>query len=221
MNVSVQLESLPADEGTGAGKDPAKRRQILQGASTVFLNMGFSGASMGEIARAAGVSKGTLYAYFENKEALFVATIDENKRALFEHLFEFDEAAPVEHELERLGRGFASYISSPKVIATMRTVIGIAEQMPTLSCGFYERGPSSNIASFGSYLERKTQAGDLDCDDPWLAALQFLDLCQTGLVRPLLFGYPLEEGARAERVELVVRSAIRVFLKAYRPHATA
>ena len=53
--------------------DGAKRRQILDGATAVFLEKGFDAASMGEIARAAGVSKGTLYVYFDDKQALFDA----------------------------------------------------------------------------------------------------------------------------------------------------
>ena len=36
--------------------EPDKRRQILEGARQVFMSAGFDGASMGEVARAAGVS---------------------------------------------------------------------------------------------------------------------------------------------------------------------
>ena len=48
----------------------AKRRQIMEGARTVFLASGFDGASMNDVARAAGVSKGTLYVYFELERAV-------------------------------------------------------------------------------------------------------------------------------------------------------
>ena len=41
-----------------AGEDPAKRAQILEGARQVFMNVGFDAASMNDITRAAGVSKG-------------------------------------------------------------------------------------------------------------------------------------------------------------------
>ena len=54
-------------------EESSKRRQILDGACKVFLDLGFDGASMGEIARAAGVSKGTLYVYFADKCRLFEA----------------------------------------------------------------------------------------------------------------------------------------------------
>src|SRR5437879_5722497 len=57
--------------------DSAKRRQIIEGARAVFLAQGFDAASMNDIARKAGVSKGTLYVYFDSKEALFVAITDE------------------------------------------------------------------------------------------------------------------------------------------------
>ena len=85
--------------GEGAGRGPSvradagaaessKRRQILDGARRVFLAEGFDGASMGEIARAAGVSKGTLYVYFDSKEKLFEALTIEEKKSLAEVLFQ-------------------------------------------------------------------------------------------------------------------------------------
>jgi len=58
-------------------EDTSKRRQILDGARKVFMDLGFDGASMGEIARSAGVSKGTLYVYFADKSRLFEAIVEE------------------------------------------------------------------------------------------------------------------------------------------------
>ena len=60
-----------------AEEDSSKRRQILDGARKVFMDLGFDGASMNEIARAAGVSKGTLYVYFADKSRLFEAMVEE------------------------------------------------------------------------------------------------------------------------------------------------
>src|ERR671933_163026 len=80
----------PADAREGPGTNAAKRRQILDGARRVFLAQGFDGASMGEIARAAGVSKGTLYVSFDSKEALFEALTIEEKNDLAEVLFQLD-----------------------------------------------------------------------------------------------------------------------------------
>ena len=52
---------------------PEKRAQILRGAAEVFAADGYQGASMARIAAVAGVSKGTLYNYFDTKAALFTA----------------------------------------------------------------------------------------------------------------------------------------------------
>ena len=62
----------------------------MEGARTVFLEKGFDAASMGEIARQAGVSKGTLYVYFESKEELFEAIFEEESRAQAEQVFALD-----------------------------------------------------------------------------------------------------------------------------------
>jgi AcrR family transcriptional regulator len=54
----------------------ARRAEITLAAAEVFARKGFQGASMDDIAAAAGVSKGTVYGYFENKEELFYATFE-------------------------------------------------------------------------------------------------------------------------------------------------
>ena len=86
--------------------DSAKRRQIIEGARTVFLAHGFDAASMGEIARKAGVSKGTLYVYFKNKEELFEAIAEQQCHFQAERVFALD---PADHDvaaaLGKLGLG--------------------------------------------------------------------------------------------------------------------
>src|SRR4051812_49313726 len=64
-----------------AGQDPAKRNQILDGAKRCFLEVGFDAASMNELTAAAGVSKGTLYVYFEDKVGILSALIEREKLA--------------------------------------------------------------------------------------------------------------------------------------------
>src|ERR1700681_1589822 len=73
-----------------ADEDGAKRCQIIKGARRVFLAQGFDAASMGEIARAAGVSKGTLYVYFQSKEELFDAIVGEECGVQAETTFALD-----------------------------------------------------------------------------------------------------------------------------------
>mgnify|MGYP001600735167 FL=1 len=102
----------------------AKRRQIIEGATQVFLAQGFDAASMNDIARAAGVSKGTLYVYFENKEELFEAIVEEECDAQAEGIFDLD---PNDHDvgatLTRLGVAYVKFLCRPEKASAIRTVI--------------------------------------------------------------------------------------------------
>ena len=81
----------------------AKRRQILDGARKVFLESGFDGASVNDIVRETGVSKGTVYAYFPSKERLFETLVFEDRRDQAERLFEgLDRTRPVVRRLDRV-----------------------------------------------------------------------------------------------------------------------
>ena len=85
----------------------SKRRQILDGARKVFMNLGFDGASMNEIARAAGVSKGTLYVYFADKNRLLLEGHrrgrDDRTRARV--AFNFDPEPRRTHDASRIRPG--------------------------------------------------------------------------------------------------------------------
>jgi len=200
--------------GSTERHDSAKRRQIIEGARAVFLAQGFDAASMGEIARQAGVSKGTLYVYFDSKEALFEAITEEECLAQGEQVFALDSNDhDVEAVLTRLGRAFVRFICRPGGQSSLRTVISISERMPAIGKQFYEAGPVTGIGRLGRYLEDQVAAGYLAIPDVEVAAAQFLDSCQSTMFKPLLFNFappPAEE-----RINHVVGIAVRTFLAAY------
>ena len=111
-------------------EDSSKRRQILEGASRVFMDLGFDGASMGEIARAAGVSKGTLYAYFGSKDELFEAIIRAEKGQAAERLCAFRREGDVREMLTDFGVRLMQRICEPGTLALARVVIAAAEKFP-------------------------------------------------------------------------------------------
>ena len=199
----------------GGSEDSAKRRQILDGARAVFLAQGFDAASMGEIARAAGVSKGTLYVYFENKEELFEATVHEQCEVQAEGVFNLDpDDSDVEGVLTRLGVGFVGFLCQPEKASPLRTVIAIADRMPEIGKKFYESGPACGIAMLAAYIQRQVDAGVLAVDDCEVAAAQFLDMCQSTLFKPVLFNFAPPPSS--DRIEHVVKLAVRTFMAAYR-----
>jgi AcrR family transcriptional regulator len=170
---------------------------------------------MGEIARVAGVSKGTLYVYFPNKEQMFCAILDEERRKHLETVFTLDDSAGIRETLVTFGRNLTRFLTDPGKIAAMRTAMAIAERMPEVGRRFYERGPGATLNLLAGYLDRKVASGELAISDTTLAAAQFLDLCGSTLVRPALFGIELGERERESRVDAVVGQATEVFLRAY------
>jgi AcrR family transcriptional regulator len=210
MNVQVQLKPAAT-----AAEDSAKRRQIVQGAREIFLAKGFDAASMSDIARSAGVSKGTLYVYFENKEQLFQAIVHEECLVHAERAFDLDpDNHDVEALLTRVGSAFLGFLCSPEKASALRTVIAIADRMPEIGRVFYETGPAVGIAKLADYLKAQNEAGVLAVDDCTVAAAQFIDACQSTLFKPVLFNFsaPPQEDA----IKHVVGIAVRTFLRAYR-----
>jgi AcrR family transcriptional regulator len=211
--LDLELSSAPEDS-----TESAKRRQILEGARKVFLARGFDGASMGEIAKVAGVSKGTLYVYFDSKESLFEALTTEEKQGLAEVLFKLDAEDPdVRGVLRKLGLSYLRRMGKPEHISSIRMVMGAAEKFPRLGQAFYEAGPCQGIARLKSYFDRQVEAGRLSIEDTGIAAQHFLDLCVSGMLRRLLFsvGDPPTE----DQIQTNVENALRVFFAAYGPGA--
>ena len=200
--------------GTEGSASDHKRRQVLDGARRVFLSAGFDGASMGEIARAAGVSKGTLYTYFESKEALFEALILEERAGLAEALFRLDPDDPdTRAVLGRLGRSFLAMLVRPEHVASVRMVIGAAEKFPRIGQVFYEAGPRQGIMRLAAYLERQAAAGRLTVPDAEFAAQQFLELCAAAVLKRLLFR--VSDAPSPAEIERHVEQVLRVFFAAY------
>lgn len=200
-----------------AGGDPDKRRQILDGALDVFMARGFDAASMSDIATAAGVSKGTLYVYFEDKEHLFVALIEREREIQRQGAFEaLDDDPDLAHALTRFGEGLARLLVSDFAVSAHRIVLGVTERMPDLGREFYERGPMHGAQRLAAFLRRKSQQGLLSIDDPELAAAQFIDLCQSTLVRPRLFNAD-RFAPSTHDIRRVVASAVAMFMARYAP----
>src|SRR6202453_5366221 len=142
-----ELAILDGEVRANGDEESAKRRQIIDGARAVFLAKGFDAASMNDIARAAGVSKGTLYVDFKHKEELFEAIVEQECDAQAEGIFDLD---PNDHDVEavlkRLGVAYVKFLCRPEKAQAIRTVIAIAERMPEVGRKFYESGPARGIA---------------------------------------------------------------------------
>ncbi|MBO9102067.1 TetR/AcrR family transcriptional regulator (plasmid) [Rhizobium sp. K1/93] len=206
--------TVPAPGRWPAGEDPIKRKKILDGADQVFMRLGFDAASMDDVRRQAGVSKGTLYVYFDNKEELFSATI-ERQRATFIATMRMTlaEHGDLEGGLYDFGVTFVRHITDETVITALRTVLGVRDRMPSL-CTRIFKGPENLRSVLQDFLLRHSKEGDLEIDDLELAAGQYLDLCSGSFFKLRLFG-TMNAPPEDVEIERVIRGAVKTFLAAY------
>lgn len=207
----------PEPDEAAPPPDTAKRRQILSGARAVFLANGFDAASMGEIARAAGVSKGTLYVYFDSKEALFRALIVESRRAAAERLTDLGSGRDIGAELSGFARRLIAELTAAEHVSLVRMVIGAAEKFPDLGRAFFEAGAAYGAARLADWLRDRHADGVLRIDDPETAAWQFLGMCNMPAMTATVMGAapPPDPAAVARTAE----AAVATFLKAFGPRA--
>ena len=170
---------------------------------------------MQDRARAAGVSKGTLYVYFKHKEQLFEAIVEQECETQAEGIFELDaDDHDVEAVLTRLGFAYIRFLCRPEKASAIRIVIAIAERMPELGRKFYERGPGKGIAKLAAYIKAQVEAGVLVVEDCEVAAAQLLEAYQAMLFKSMVFNFVREPSQ--EQIARVVPTAVKVFLAAYR-----
>lgn len=212
--MSETMELSP-NKPTEADEESAKRRQIIDGAREIFLAKGFDAASMGDIAKAAGVSKGTLYVYFKDKDELFAAIVKGECLMQAEGVFDFDhDDHDVESVLLRHGKAFVSKFADPGRMSSLRAVIAVAERMPDVGRRVYETGPAVGIAKVTAYLQAQVDAGVLAIDDCEVAAAQFIETCHATMFKPILFNFG--PPPTQERIDHVIGIAVRTFMAAYR-----
>ncbi len=210
----------PSSSRFAAGEDPVKRGQILDGAKRVFMKMGFDAASMNDVTREAGVSKGTIYVYFDSKEDLFAALIEREKGRFTETLRDIlADSHDVEDGLRRFGIAFARQILVGDMIPAMRTVLGVVDRMPGLCSRFLSAAPANARTVLEAFLRRKMAEGALKSVDEELAARQFIDLA-TGTYFKLKLFNEVKAVPDQTEIDRVVDSAIYVFMAAYGPDRT-
>ena len=191
----------------------AKLRQIMDGARTVFLSAGFDGASMNDIARAAGVSKGTLYAYFTSKDELFEAIIRAEYAQSAERLCTFKREGDARSMLTDFGVRLICLMAEPSHMSLARVIIAAVEKFPNIGRTFFESGPLFGATRLANELTALEAAGALKIPDPERAAWQFVDLCQSYVYKRLLFG--VVESLSPEEIEASVKAGVEVFFRAY------
>jgi TetR/AcrR family transcriptional regulator, mexJK operon transcriptional repressor len=191
---------------------------IREAAATLFLEKGYQGTSMDEIAAAAQVSKQTIYTHFANKEELFAGLVlgnaDRVDAFVSSMASTLEDASDLESGLRRLARMYIHFVIRPEVLRLRRLVLGEAGRFPELARAYYERVPARVYAALARLLQQLADDGRLRLDDPMLAAHHFAWLTLGMSLDHAMFS-EAEFTSRAENLDHIADAAVRVFLAAY------
>lgn len=205
-------------EPAPAGRSARKRAAILDAAAEVFLERGYVGTSMDDVAARAGVSKQTIYKHFADKEGLFTALVLHAVEGVEARI---GTASPVPHDpedlvpaLRELAERLHAAIVDPGVLRLRRLVAGEALRFPELGRLYYEQGFQRGLSTLAVALEQLSERGLLAIDDPETAAAQFAGLVLwTPANRALFVGDAPDPDPEAPARRAA--AAVDVFLAAY------
>ncbi len=136
----------------------AKRDQIRAGAQRLFLERGFARTGTDAIASEAGVSKQTLYVYYQNKEELLVDVMRHLIHENPQNRLQVDEGSletfeEVRRVLSVLARGLSANLMQPDYLALIRVVIAETPRLPQLGSLFRSALPERVLGNVSAILE--------------------------------------------------------------------
>lgn len=134
-----------------------RRERMLRRSLDVFLESGYQGASLDELARASGVTKRTIYTDYGDKEGLFAAMVESLAGGISHGPDDTDDT------LESLSVRIVFRIHSDELVGLHRLVIAESPRFPGLTREFYRRTDARHIAALRAHLvrERGKDAGAL------------------------------------------------------------
>ncbi|UCV22691.1 TetR/AcrR family transcriptional regulator [Ferribacterium limneticum] len=147
---------------------PRKRRkearpsELLEAALHLFVEKGFAATRLEDVAARAGVSKGTLYLYFENKNALFKAVVQEGIIPVIAE----NEAIAAKHSgcsfelLELMLQNWWTKIGQTAFAGIPKLIVAEARNFPELASYYYDNVISRGRALVASALRRGMNSGE-------------------------------------------------------------
>jgi AcrR family transcriptional regulator len=159
----------------------ARPAELLEAALDVFFEKGFAAARLEDIAARAGVTKGTIYLYFESKEDVFEALVRSIPQPNIEQLraLAADETVPADVMLRRMLTFLGGVLRDGRMAMFPRLVIGEGGRFPKLAESYKREIISRGVNVLSAIIERGIAEGRFRNVDPAHAAY--------GAVSPILF----------------------------------
>jgi len=150
----------------------ARPSEILDAALSLFVEKGYTATRLDEVARAAGISKGTLYLYYDNKEELFRSMVRE---LLIPHVEQFEKQAAefqgsAADLLKAMARTWWQNIGNTPLAGMPKLMIAEAANFPELARFYVEAVIGRGRKLVAGILQRGIDRGEFRQVDTDLAA---------------------------------------------------
>jgi TetR/AcrR family transcriptional regulator len=166
--------------------------QIIKAALEVFGECGLANARLQDIAERAGVSKGTIYLYFPNKEELFREMIRQTAVAAIERAEQANVPGTPRNQLFAFMRAYWAFVRSPVFMTIYRLVLGELHQFPDLAKFYAHEVVARGQKLIAGIIRRGIDAGEFREIDPMTAARVLVALIvMNGIWRDEHTGVPL------------------------------
>lgn len=166
--------------------------QIIKAALQVFGERGLANARLQDIAERAGVSKGTIYLYFTDKEELFREMVRQTAVAAIERAEQVVSLGTPTEQLITFMRGYWAFVRSPVFSTIYRLVLGELHQFPDLAKFYAHEVVARGQKLLGGIISRGVDAGEFRQIDPMIAARMLVALVvMNGIWRDEHTGVPL------------------------------
>ena len=192
-----------------------KSDEVLESARRLFLERGYDGTTMEDVAAEASVSKATIYSNFAHKDALLRALLervgDEAAAILAAATAPLEGPGPLEDRLTAVATALVEGVLRPEVVQLRRLAVAEAGRSPELGRAYWERGPGATLRLLAAAFQRLADSGELAVADPEGAADRFAYALLGPLQDRALLAPDLAPTAaqRAAHVRSVVRRVLR------------
>jgi AcrR family transcriptional regulator len=167
-------------------------QQIIEAALKVFGECGLANARLQDIAQRAGVSKGTIYLYFPNKEELFREMIRQTAVAVIESGEKTVTQGTPTEQLCAAMRAYWQFVRSPAFSTIHRLVLGELHQFPDLAEFYAQEVVARGLNLLSGIIRRGIDSGEFREIDPVVAARMLVAITvMHGVWRDRQTGVPL------------------------------
>jgi AcrR family transcriptional regulator len=208
----VAMHQLSRNLRPGAGRPTREQaelrhQELLDRALELFLEHGYELATIDMIAAAVGMTKRTVYARYEDKSALFRATV---QRAIERWTVPIEtlqaaERESLEETLLEVARIRLNNAISPVGVRLQRIINTESYRFPEIFHLAYEQGSRPTINFLVDLLRRREAAGEIVVEDPGVAAAAFLSMMVGGPARLIWYGGGIDEVTLEQRMHITVR----------------